>query len=84
MVYGYSHESKAFYILGERMDVVAKKIKTLPKGKEKRRNRKTHVKKTGVRNFIPIPVNYLMFDKYGKGEAATFGQLSYSQVYHGQ
>ena len=28
--------------------------------------------------------NYVIFDDYGKGEVATFGQLSYSQVYLGQ
>ena len=26
----------------------------------------------------------VMFDEYGKGEVATFGQLSSSQVYHRQ
>ena len=28
--------------------------------------------------------NYIMFDEYGKGKVATFGQLSSSLVYHGQ
>ena len=48
---------------------------------QRRREKMRNWSMIGMKNFILIPVT--MFDEYGNGEVATFGQLPYSKVYHG-
>ena len=69
------------------ISVVAKKMKmssNIAKRKRKKEEQEVHCGEDWGEEIYSNSSNFIIFDDYGKGEVATFCQLSSSPVYHGQ